>query len=59
MATRWHIIYCDEQMDPCPVTEFIERCAPKHQVKIIRFLFLLEEMGPTLQKKAPSQMAHL
>ena len=23
--------------DPCPVTEFIDRLAPKHQIKIIRF----------------------
>lgn len=47
---RWTIVYCDEQMDPCPVTDFIDRCEPKHQVKIIRFLALLEEMGPTLPR---------
>lgn len=50
MKPQWHIIYCDEQMDPCPVTEFIEKCQPKHQVKIIRFLSLLESMGPTLKR---------
>ena len=50
MNGRWHIVYCDEQMDPCPVTDFIDRCEPKHQVKIIRFLSLLEEMGPTLPR---------
>lgn len=50
MKNQWHIIYCDEQTDPCPVTEFIDRLAPKHQIKIIRFLSLLEEMGPTLPR---------
>jgi len=47
---RWQIIYCDERTDPCPVTEFIDRLAPRHQIKIIRFLSLLEEMGPTLPR---------
>lgn len=47
---RWTIVYCDEEMDPCPVTDFIDTCAPKHQVKILRFLSLLEEMGPTLPR---------
>jgi hypothetical protein len=50
LSNRWHIVYCDEQQDPCPVTEFIEACDPKHQVKILRFLSLLEEMGPTLPR---------
>ena len=48
--SRWHIVYCDQEMDPCPVTDFIDACAPKHQVKILRFLTLLEEMGPTLPR---------
>ncbi len=47
---RWHIVYCDRQMNPCPVTEFIDDCDHKHQVKILRFLSLLEEMGPTLPR---------
>jgi hypothetical protein len=50
LKNRWHIIYCDAQMDPCPVTDFIDGCDPKHQVKILRFLSLLEEMGPTLPR---------
>ena len=50
LAQQWHIVYCDEHTDPCPVTEFIDRLAPKHQVKIIRFLSLLQEMGPTLPR---------
>lgn len=47
---QWKIVYCDEQMNPCPVTEFIDGCNPKHQVKILRFLSLLEQMGPTLPR---------
>ena len=37
-------------MAGCPVTEFIEACQPKHQVKILRFLSLLEEQGPILPR---------
>lgn len=47
---RWHIIYCDAEIRRCPVTEFIDGCRPKHQVKILRFLGLLEDMGPTLPR---------
>lgn len=50
MNSTWHILYCDETEQPCPVTEFIEGCPPKHQVKILRFLSLLEQMGPTLPR---------
>jgi len=50
MNKAWHILYCDETEQPCPVTEFIESCPPRHQVKILRFLSLLEEMGPTLPR---------
>ena len=50
MKNQWHIIYCDKQTNPCPVTDFIDGLAPKHQIKIIRFLSLLEEMGPTLPR---------
>ena len=47
---KWHILYCDVSMRMCPITDFIESCPEKHQVKIIRFLDLLEEMGPTLPR---------
>ena len=47
---KWHLLYCDRAIRRCPVTEFIDECQPKHQVKIIRFLSLLEEMGPTLPR---------
>jgi hypothetical protein len=50
MDKRWHILYCDEVERECPVTDFIDACPPKHQVKILRFLALLEEMGPTLPR---------
>lgn len=50
MNRQWHILYCDQDFSGCPVTEFIDQCQPKHQVKILRFLALLEEMGPTLPR---------
>ena len=50
MAKKWHILFCDDQMRSCPVTDFIADCPPKHRVKILRFLSLLEEHGPTLPR---------
>jgi hypothetical protein len=50
VADKWHILFCDNQMHSCPVTDFIEGCQPKHRVKILRFLSLLEEHGPTLPR---------
>lgn len=50
MERSWHIMFCDEQMAACPVTDFIEACHPKQQVKILRFLSLLEEQGPILPR---------
>lgn len=47
---EWHLVYCDEDISYCPVTDFIQSVHPKHQVKIMRFLSLLEEMGPNLPR---------
>ena len=47
---NWHIVFCDREVPDCPVTDFIDECPPRHQVKILRFLNLLEEMGPTLPR---------
>lgn len=47
---HWHVLFCDEQIRDCPVSEFIETRQPKHQVKILRFLDLLEQQGPTLPR---------
>jgi hypothetical protein len=48
--SKWHLIYCDQDIQFCPVTDFIESSHPKHQIKIMRFLSLLEEMGPNLHR---------
>ena len=50
MNHKWHLLYCDENQSECPVADFIENCPPKHQVKILRFLDLLEQYGPTLPR---------
>lgn len=50
MDRDWHILFCDEKVDPCPVSDFIDRCRPNHQIKILRFLALLEAQGPTLPR---------
>lgn len=47
---KWHILYCDAQIKLCPISDFIETRPVKHQIKILRFLDLLEEMGPTLPR---------
>jgi phage-related protein len=46
----WQILYCDALMKLCPITDFIESCKPRHQMKILRFLELLEELGPSLTR---------
>ncbi len=50
MTRKWNILFCDPFMKPCPVSEFIDACSPEHQVKVLHFLELLEEMGPTLPR---------
>lgn len=50
MISKWHLLYCDQNSEACPVVDFIDACAPKHQVKILRFLSLLEDQGPTLPR---------
>lgn len=50
MNNKWHILFCDEVEQACPVTQFINDCRPEHQVKVLRILSLLEEMGPTLPR---------
>jgi hypothetical protein len=48
--SKWYLLYCDRAIHHCPVTDFIDSSPPNHQVKILRFLGLLEEMGPTLPR---------
>ena len=50
MNNKWHILFCDDKQKTCPVSDFIDGCPPKHQIKILRFLSLLEDMGPTLPR---------
>lgn len=50
MNKKWSILFCDPFMKPCPVSEFLDSCRPEHQVKVLHFLELLEEMGPTLPR---------
>ena len=50
MDGKWQILFCDEIEQACPVTRFINRIRPRHQVKVLRMLALLEEMGPTMPR---------
>jgi hypothetical protein len=50
MNKKWSIIFCDPYMKPCPISEFLDSCRPEHQVKVLHFLELLEEMGPNLPR---------
>ncbi len=50
MEKKWQILFCDEIERSCPVTHFINQCQPKHQVKVLRLLSLLEEQGPVLPR---------
>ncbi len=50
MNKKWNVLFCDPFMKPCPVSDFLDACSPAHQVKVLHFLELLEEMGPTLPR---------
>ena len=50
MPKKWNLLFCDPFMKPCPVSEFLDSCRREHQVKVLHFLELLEEMGPTLPR---------
>jgi DNA-binding Xre family transcriptional regulator len=50
MDKQWSLFLCDAQTRVCPVADFIESCRPAHQVKLIRIMKLLEEMGPNLPR---------
>ncbi|WP_027362647.1 type II toxin-antitoxin system RelE/ParE family toxin [Desulfospira joergensenii] len=50
MERKWQILFCDEMARACPITDFINQCTPKNQVKVLRILSLLEEHGPTLPR---------
>jgi DNA-binding Xre family transcriptional regulator len=47
---KWSILFCDPYFRPCPAAEFLESCRPSHQIKVLHFLELLEETGPTLPR---------
>jgi hypothetical protein len=47
---KWSILFCDPYCRPCPAEEFIESCRPEHQIKVLHFLELLEQSGPTLPR---------
>lgn len=50
MEQKWWILFCDEVEHACPVTQFINAIEPRHQVKVLRLLSLLEQQGPTLPR---------
>ncbi len=50
MNKKWSVLFCDPYFKPCPVSEFLEACKPAHQIKVLHFLELLEETGPTLPR---------
>ncbi len=50
MHKKWNVLFCDPYLKPCPVEDFIDACRIEHQVKILHFVELLEEMGPTLPR---------
>jgi hypothetical protein len=49
-AKKWVILFCDPQIRACPVADFLESCRVEQQVKVVRILELLEELGPNLSR---------
>lgn len=50
MHKKWSILFCDPYFSPCPAEDFLESCRPAHQIKVLHFLELLEESGPTVPR---------
>jgi hypothetical protein len=50
MTKKWSILFCDPFVKLCPASDFLDSCSSEHQVKVLHFLELLEEMGPTLPR---------
>ena len=50
MNKKWYVLFCDPFMKPCPVSEFLDSLRQEHRVKVLHFVELLEEMGPTLHR---------
>ena len=50
MIKKWNILFCDPDFRPCPASQFLEACKPAHRIKVLHFLELLEETGPTLPR---------
>lgn len=50
MGDQWQILFCDGNETACPVSDFLNQCRPRHQVKVLRILSLLEEQGPVMPR---------
>ncbi len=50
MPKKWTVLFCDPNAEICPVTTFLDGLEPRHRVKVLRIVELLEDMGPTLPR---------
>ena len=50
MPKKWTVLFCDPERRVLPGHEFPGRLEPRHRVKILRLIGLLEDMGPTLPR---------
>ena len=50
MEKQWKILFCDAEVKQCPVSDFMMSCKTEHQIKLLHFFELLEEMGPNLPR---------
>jgi phage-related protein len=50
LKNKWHILFCDSHTRICPIYDFLETCRKEHQIKLLHFMRLLEEMGPLLPR---------
>jgi DNA-binding Xre family transcriptional regulator len=50
MKKQWKILFCDAEVKQCPVSDFMMSCKTEHQIKLLHFFELLEEMGPNLPR---------
>lgn len=50
MEKQWKILFCDAEVKQCPVSDFVKSCRTEHQIKLLHFFELLEELGPNLPR---------
>ncbi|MCF7911801.1 MAG: type II toxin-antitoxin system RelE/ParE family toxin [Candidatus Cloacimonetes bacterium] len=50
MKKHWQIFFCDQDDKYCTITDFLESLPTDGQIKVLKFLELLSDNGPSLRR---------